>query len=108
MAFKNKNKTRNESNYKITIDQLHKTMSQNFIEEFKSLKSLNEEKNDLEIEINEIKKTIKENDEIGEIIIKTNNDEDIIVPVYASETVEKVNFFKSLFMSFNYMIWGDV
>ena len=60
MAFKNKNKTRNESNYKITIDQLHKTMSQNFIEEFKSLKSLNEEKNDLEIEINEIKKTIND------------------------------------------------
>ena len=50
----------------------------------------------------------KQNDEIGEIIIKTNDDEDIIVPVYASETVEKVNFFKSLFMSFNYMIWGDV
>ena len=55
-----------------------------------------------------LKAPIKENDEIGEIIIKTNDDEDIIVPVYASETVEKVNFFKSLFMSFNYMIWGDV
>ena len=55
-----------------------------------------------------LKAPIKENDEIGEIIIKTNDAEDIIVPVYASETVEKVNFFKSLFMSFNYMIWGDV
>ena len=55
-----------------------------------------------------LKAPIKENEEIGEIIIKTNDAEDIIVPVYASETVEKVNFFKSLFMSFNYMIWGDV
>ena len=62
MAFKNKNKTRNESNYKITIDQLHKTMSQNFIEEFKSLKKLKENKSVLEMEIIEIKKTI--NDDI--------------------------------------------
>ena len=35
-------------------------MSQNFIEEFKSLKKLNEEKNILEIKINEIKKTIND------------------------------------------------
>ena len=38
----------------------------------------------------------------------TNNEEDKIIPVFASEEVKKVNFFKSLFMSFNYMIWGDV
>ena len=55
-----------------------------------------------------IKAPIKENDQIGEIIIKTNNEEDKIIPVFASEEVKKVNFFKSLFMSFNYMIWGDV
>ncbi len=30
------------------------------------------------------------------------------VPVYASENVDKVNVFKSLFMSLNYLIWGDV
>ena len=30
------------------------------------------------------------------------------VPVYASKEVEKVSFFKSLFMSINYLIWGDV
>ena len=29
-------------------------------------------------------------------------------PVYSSNKVKKVNFFKSLFLSFNYMIWGDV
>ena len=30
------------------------------------------------------------------------------VPVYAQEQVDKVNVFKSLFMSLNYLIWGDV
>ena len=30
------------------------------------------------------------------------------VPVYALEKVDKVNIFKSLFMSVNYLIWGDV
>ena len=55
-----------------------------------------------------LKAPIRENDKIGEIIIKTNNEEDKIIPVFASEEVKKVNFFKSLFMSFNYMIWGDV
>ena len=55
-----------------------------------------------------LKAPIRENDQIGEIIIKTSNEEDKIIPVFASEEVKKVNFFKSLFMSFNYMIWGDV
>ena len=30
------------------------------------------------------------------------------VPIYASENIDKVNIFKSLFMSLNYLIWGDV
>ena len=55
-----------------------------------------------------IKAPINVNDQIGEIIIKTDKEEDITIPVFASEEVKKVNFFKSLFMSFNYMIWGDV
>ena len=55
-----------------------------------------------------LKAPIKKDDEIGQIIIKTKSDEDLEVPVYASEDVKKVNFFRSLFMSFNYMIWGDV
>ena len=55
-----------------------------------------------------IKAPIKKNDQIGEIIVKTSDVENVIVPVYASEDVKKVNFIKSLFMSFNYMIWGDV
>ena len=55
-----------------------------------------------------LKAPIKKDDEIGRIVIKTKSDEDLEVPVYASEDVKKVNFFRSLFMSFNYMIWGDV
>ena len=30
------------------------------------------------------------------------------IPVFSSENVDKVNVFKSLFMSLNYLIWGDV
>ena len=30
------------------------------------------------------------------------------LPLYASENISKVNFFKSLFTSMNYLIWGDV
>ena len=41
-----------------------------------------------------IKAPIMENDQIGEIIIKTNKEEDITIPVFASEEVKKVNFFK--------------
>ena len=50
---------------------------------------------------------IKKNDEIGSIQIETSQ-ENRTIPVYASKDVKKVNIFKSLFMSFNYMIWGDV
>ena len=30
------------------------------------------------------------------------------IPLYASEKISKVNFFKSLITSINYLIWGDV
>ena len=30
------------------------------------------------------------------------------LPLYASEDLKKVNFFKSLITSINYLIWGDV
>ena len=29
------------------------------------------------------------------------------VPLYAAEDLKKVNFFKSLLTSINYLIWGD-
>ena len=51
---------------------------------------------------------IKKGDEIGKLIFQENKDRVQSTPIYANEDVEKVNFFKSLFLSFNYMIWGDV
>ncbi len=54
-----------------------------------------------------VKAPIKKDDQIGTLIIEENPDNIFSVPVYANEDVKKVNFFKSLFMSFNYMIWGD-
>ena len=51
---------------------------------------------------------IRKDQKIANLIIM---EKDVIVkklPVYASEKVSKVNFFKSLFTSINYLIWGDV
>jgi len=55
-----------------------------------------------------IKAPIKKGDELGVLIVQENEDKIRSIPLYASEDVKKVNFFKSLFLSFNYMIWGDV
>ena len=51
---------------------------------------------------------IQKNTKVAEIVIK--NKEEVIktVPLYASEDLKKVNFFKSLVTSINYLIWGDV
>ena len=51
---------------------------------------------------------IKKGDQVG--VIKIYN-KDVLIrseKVYASESIEKINFVKSLFTSLNYMIWGDV
>ena len=55
-----------------------------------------------------IKAPIKKNQEIGKL--KVFNKDELIrdVPLYASEDLKKINFFKSFFTSLNYMIWGDV
>ena len=55
-----------------------------------------------------IKAPIKKDQEIGTLIVETPEEETKTFPIYASKNVRKVNFFKSLFLSFNYMIWGDV
>ncbi len=54
-----------------------------------------------------IKAPIKKGQQIGDLILELPNEEVKKFPIYASESVKKVNFFKSLFLSFNYMIWGD-
>ena len=55
-----------------------------------------------------IKAPIKKGDELGTIIVEEKESDPILIPLYANEDIKKVNFFKSLFLSFNYMIWGDV
>jgi len=55
-----------------------------------------------------IKAPIQKNEKIANLII-SNKDKIIkTLPLYASESIVKVNFFKSLITSINYLIWGDV
>ena len=55
-----------------------------------------------------IKAPIKIGQQIG--VLKIYNKKNLIenVPVYSNEEIKKINFFKSVFTSLNYMIWGDV
>ena len=55
-----------------------------------------------------IKAPVKKDQKIGQLVIKRKNSKDLLVSVYSSEDIKKINFIKSLFLSFNYMIWGDV
>ncbi len=51
---------------------------------------------------------IDKGQKIAELVV-LNKDEIIkTLPLYAAEEVKKVNFFKSLLTSINYLIWGDV
>ncbi len=51
---------------------------------------------------------VQTNEKIADLIVY-NKDEIIKkLPLYAAEDLKKVNFFKSLFTSINYLIWGDV
>ena len=51
---------------------------------------------------------IRKDQKIANLIIMEKDEIVKKLPVYASEKVSKVNFFKSLFTSINYLIWGDV
>ena len=55
-----------------------------------------------------IKAPVKKDQKIANIEIMVKDELIKKVPVYAQEKVDKVNVFKSLFMSLNYLIWGDV
>jgi D-alanyl-D-alanine carboxypeptidase (penicillin-binding protein 5/6) len=55
-----------------------------------------------------IKAPIKQGEKIAELIIKKKNETLKTLPLFASEDLKKVNFFKSLMTSLNYLIWGDV
>ena len=55
-----------------------------------------------------LKAPIVKDQKIAEIEVFVKNELVKNVPVYALNKVDKVNVFKSLFMSLNYLIWGDV
>ena len=51
---------------------------------------------------------IKKGTEVANIVISKKDDVIKKLPLYAAEDLKKVNFFKSLLTSINYLIWGDV
>jgi len=51
---------------------------------------------------------VKEGTQIANIVISKKNEVLNKLPLYAAEELKKVNFFKSLITSLNYLIWGDV
>ena len=55
-----------------------------------------------------IQAPIKEGEQIANIIVSKKNEIIKSLPLYAAENLKKVNFFKSLLTSLNYLIWGDV
>ncbi len=55
-----------------------------------------------------IKTPIQKDQEIANLIVLEKDEIIKTLPLYASEKISKVNFFKSLITSINYLIWGDV
>lgn len=55
-----------------------------------------------------IQAPIYKDTEIAKIIVSQKDSTIKEIPLYAAEDVKKVNFFKSLLTSLNYLIWGDV
>ena len=50
---------------------------------------------------------VKKGKQIGNIVVSKKDEILKSVPLYAAEDLKKVNFFKSLLTSLNYLIWGD-
>ena len=55
-----------------------------------------------------IQAPIYKDTEIAKIVVTQKDNIIKEIPLYAAEDVKKVNFFKSLLTSLNYLIWGDV
>ena len=55
-----------------------------------------------------IKAPIEENKQIANLVVKNKDEIVKTLPLYSSTKIPKVNFFKSLITSINYLIWGDV
>ena len=51
---------------------------------------------------------IQKDQKIADLVISNKNETIKTLPLYAEESLKKVNFFRSLITSINYLIWGDV
>ncbi len=51
---------------------------------------------------------VQKGEEIASLVVKIKDEVTKTLPLYANEDLKKVNFFKSLITSINYLIWGDV
>ncbi len=51
---------------------------------------------------------IQKDQKVGDLVISNKEETIKILPLYAEKDLKKVNFFKSLITSINYLIWGDV
>ena len=54
-----------------------------------------------------IEAPIRKGKKIADLVVSKKNEIIKTLPLYAAEEVKKVNFFKSLIISLNYLIWGD-
>ena len=55
-----------------------------------------------------IEAPIEKGEKIADLIVSKKDEIIKTLPLYAGENLKKVNFFKSLITSLNYLIWGDV
>ena len=51
---------------------------------------------------------IQKNEKVAELVITSKDQVIKTLPLFATKDLKKVNFFKSLVTSINYLIWGDV
>ena len=51
---------------------------------------------------------VQKGEKIAELIVFNKDKKIKTLPLFAHEDLKKVNFFKSLITSINYLIWGDV
>ena len=58
--------------------------------------------------IGPLKAPISKGEKVANLIVKKKDNIIKTLPLYASEDLKKLNFFRSLLTSLNYLIWGDV
>jgi serine-type D-Ala-D-Ala carboxypeptidase (penicillin-binding protein 5/6) len=114
-GFRNTNtfeiSTKNKSNFEIDTwlgnkNKINATSKENFFVTIrkKDIRHLN-----VSLNYNgPVKAPIQEGEQIAELVISKKDNILKTIPLYASENLKKVNFFKSLITSLNYLIWGDV